>query len=71
MVMATAWERPSRRTRVSFEAGKTQLGGQFITLKAYPRESIDIIFGEDVRGSGECPQQNVSYHGMSIQADNL
>jgi ornithine carbamoyltransferase len=48
-VMVTVWERPSLRTRVSFEAGMAQLGGQFITLKAYPRESADIIFGEDVR----------------------
>lgn len=49
LVMVTVWERPSLRTRVSFEAGMAQLGGQWITLKAYPRESADIIFGEDVR----------------------
>ena len=49
LVMATVWERPSLRTRVSFEAGMGQLGGQWITLKAYPKESADIIFGEDVR----------------------
>lgn len=48
-VMATVWERPSLRTRVSFEAGMAQLGGQFITLKAFPPGSADIIFKEDVR----------------------
>jgi ornithine carbamoyltransferase len=48
-VMVTVWERPSLRTRVSFEAGMAQLGGQFITLKAFPPESADIIFKEDVR----------------------
>ncbi len=48
-VMATVWERPSLRTRVSFEAGMAQLGGQYITLKAFPPGSADIIFKEDVR----------------------
>jgi len=48
-VLATVWERPSLRTRVSFEAGMAQLGGSSITLKAYPPESADIIFKEDVR----------------------
>lgn len=48
-VMATVWERPSLRTRVSFEAGFAQLGGTSITLKGYPPDSADIIFKEDVR----------------------
>ena len=48
-VLATVWERPSLRTRVSFEAGFAQLGGNFLTLKAYPPTSADIIFKEDVR----------------------
>ena len=48
-VLVTVWERPSLRTRVSFEAGMAQLGGQFLTLKAFPPESADIIFKEDVR----------------------
>lgn len=48
-VMVTVWERPSLRTRVSFEAGMAQLGGSFITLKAFPPETADIIFKEDVR----------------------
>jgi ornithine carbamoyltransferase len=49
MVLCTVWERPSLRTRVSFEAGFAQLGGSFLTLKAYPPASADIIFKEDVR----------------------
>lgn len=48
-VLVTVWERPSLRTRVSFEAGMSQLGGSFLTLKAFPPESADIIFKEDVR----------------------
>ena len=48
-VLCTVWERPSLRTRVSFEAGMAQLGGQFLTLKAFPPASADIIFKEDVR----------------------
>lgn len=48
-VLITVWERPSLRTRVSFEAGMAQLGGQFLTLKAFPPGSADLIFGEDVR----------------------
>jgi len=48
-VLVTVWERPSLRTRVSFEAGMAQLGGQFLTLKAFPPASADIIFKEDVR----------------------
>ena len=48
-VLVTVWERPSLRTRVSFEAGMAQLGGSFLTLKAFPPESADIIFKEDVR----------------------
>ena len=47
--LATVWERPSLRTRVSFEAGMAQLGGHMLMLKAYPKEAADIIFGEDVR----------------------
>lgn len=48
-VLVTVWERPSLRTRVSFEAGMAQLGGSFLTLKAFPPTSADIIFKEDVR----------------------
>jgi ornithine carbamoyltransferase len=47
--LATVWERPSLRTRVSFESGMAQLGGHMLMLKAYPKEAADIIFGEDVR----------------------
>jgi ornithine carbamoyltransferase len=43
------WERPSLRTRVSFETGFQALGGGVITLKAYPPNAADIIFKEDVR----------------------
>ena len=48
-VLATVWERPSLRTRVSFETGFQALGGGVITLKAYPPGAADIIFKEDVR----------------------
>ncbi len=48
-VMVTVWERPSLRTRVSFEAGMAQLGGSYITLKAFPPETADIIFKENVQ----------------------
>ena len=48
-VLATVWERPSLRTRVSFETGFQALGGGVITLKAYPPNAADIIFKEDVR----------------------
>lgn len=48
-VLATVWERPSLRTRVSFETGFQALGGGVITLKAYPPDAADIIFKEDVR----------------------
>ncbi len=48
-VLVTVWERPSLRTRVSFEAGIAQLGGSFLTLKSYPRGGEDIIFKEDPR----------------------
>lgn len=48
-VLATVWERPSLRTRVSFETGFQALGGGVITLKAYPANAADIIFKEDVR----------------------
>ena len=48
-VLATMWQRPSLRTRVSFEAGFAQLGGTFLTLKAYPANGPDLIVGEDVR----------------------
>ena len=48
-VLITLWEKPSLRTRVSFEAGMSQLGGSFITLKAYPPDGEDILLKEDTR----------------------
>ena len=67
-VLATVWERPSLRTRVSFETGFQALGGGVITLKAYPANAADIIFKEDVRDQANVLKQHVRpRHGAHLQ----
>jgi ornithine carbamoyltransferase len=46
------FEKPSLRTRLTFEIAAIQLGGSSVFLKAYPRESADIHLSEDLEDQG-------------------
>lgn len=47
------FEKPSLRTRLTFEVAIAQLGGRAIFLKAYPRDGADLHLAEGVEDQAE------------------
>ena len=66
--VALLFQRPSTRTRVSFEAGVTELGGHPMVLRA---EDLQISRGESVRDTAYVLSRHVAAIGIRTGPDEL
>jgi ornithine carbamoyltransferase len=66
--VALLFERPSTRTRVSFEAGITELGGHPMVLRA---EDLQLSRGEAVRDTAYVLSRHVAAIGIRTGPDEL
>ena len=66
--VALIFQRPSTRTRVSFEAGVTELGGNPMVLRT---EDLQLTRGETVRDTAYVLSRHVSAIGIRTGPDEL
>ncbi len=66
--VALIFQRPSTRTRVSFEAGVTELGGHPMVLRA---EDLQLSRGESVRDTAYVLSRHVAAIGIRTGPDEL
>src|SRR5689334_15331212 len=66
--MALLFQKPSTRTRVSFEAGITELGGHPMVLRT---EDLQITRGESVRDTALVLSRHVAAIGIRTGPDEL
>jgi ornithine carbamoyltransferase len=66
--VALIFQRPSTRTRVSFEAGITELGGHPMVLRA---EDLQLARGESVRDTAHVLSRHVAAIGIRTGPDEL
>jgi ornithine carbamoyltransferase len=66
--VALIFQRPSTRTRVSFEAGVTELGGHPMVLRA---EDLQLSRGESVRDTAHVLSRHVAAIGIRTGPDEL
>ena len=66
--VALIFQRPSTRTRVSFETGITELGGHPLTLKT---EDTQLSRGESIRDTAYVLSRNVAAIGIRTGPDEL
>jgi ornithine carbamoyltransferase len=66
--VALIFQRPSTRTRVSFEAGITELGGNPMVLRA---EDLQLTRGESVRDTAYVLSRHVAAIGIRTGPDEL